>query len=84
MSDFLDKLRSEIPFPERRFVRSKTDSGWPEPTCPHSDIKALSNLELADYIAACGSEFDGVPMHVREALVRLLLYNQAFVAPTRS
>jgi hypothetical protein len=67
----------------REFKRSKTDFGWPEPTCPHGEIKTLTNLELADYIAACGSEFDGVPTHVREALVRLLLYNQAFLPPTR-
>lgn len=84
MSEFLDNLRSRIPFPEPRFVRSKDSLGWPDPTCPHSDIKGLSNLELADYLAACGPEYDGVPGHVREALVRLLLYNRAFVAPTRS
>lgn len=52
------------------FVKSKTDFGWPDPQC--DDLKKLSDLELADYIAACGFEYDGMGRSVREALVRLL------------
>jgi hypothetical protein len=55
---------------EPRFVPSTDIEGWPEPVC--NEFTGLTNTDLADYIAACGHDFDGVTAHVREALVRLL------------
>lgn len=52
------------------FTRSKERYGFPEPLA--HDLKVLSDLELASYIAACGFEFDGMASATREALVRLL------------
>lgn len=52
------------------FTKSKESYGWPEPTC--LDLKSLSDLDLADYIAVCGFDYDGMPRAAREALVRLL------------
>lgn len=36
------------------------------------ELAALSNADLADYIAACTSDYDGTSQSVRVALVRLL------------
>lgn len=52
------------------FTKSKESFGWPKPLC--NNLKMLDNAQLADYIAACGFEYDGMGSSVREALVRLL------------
>lgn len=67
----------------RTFKRSTTTAEWPEPTCTQSEIKDLSNLELADYIASCGPDYDGMSNTFREAVVRLLLYHQGHMPPKR-
>lgn len=53
-----------------KFEPSKTRNGWPDPLC--DDLRKLTDAELADYIAACGHDFDGMGVSAREALVRLL------------
>lgn len=52
------------------FSPNPNTHGNPMPKC--DDITALSDLELADYIAASGYFFDGLTTPAREAIVRLL------------
>ena len=56
----------------RTFKKSTVSDGWPDPVIQPSEVKDLSNSELADYLAACTFEYDGTSSTVREALVRLL------------
>lgn len=57
--------RSEI-----TFERSRESDGYPEPLL--HDLNDLSDRELASYIAASGSQYDGMGLTLREAVVRLL------------
>ena len=58
-----------------RFKRSDETSGWPDPVIQTSEIKNLTDAELANYISSCGYDYDGMGVSVREALVRLLQRN---------
>ncbi len=46
-------------------------------------FEKFSNIELADYIESRSSDYDGVPESFREAMLRFLWQNQAFVPPKR-
>lgn len=49
-------------------------------TTPFQDY---SNTQLADFIEARGIIDDGIPDHIREALLRFLWRDQAFVPAKR-
>jgi hypothetical protein len=46
-------------------------------------FEKYSNLELADYIEGHSILDDGIPEHIREALLRFLWRDQAFVPSKR-
>lgn len=63
-----DRTAAFIPDPHRLDWPMATDGT----ALANVDVKMMDDAALADYISACGNDYDGVSQAVREALVRLL------------